>query len=77
MGRKTHWHIKGYRKLLICKPKGSGFKSYVRHLCIDLYFMCISEHGGSEFLEFCSVIADKVALKGFQGYRAQLDNKSN
>lgn len=34
------------------------------------------EKGGSEFLEFCSVIADKVALKGFQGYRAQLDNKS-
>lgn len=36
-----------------------------------------NEKGGSEFLEFCSVIADKVALKGFQGYRAQLDNKND
>lgn len=36
-----------------------------------------NERGGSEFMEFCSVIADKVTLKGFTGYRAQLDNKND
>ncbi|XP_065655092.1 uncharacterized protein LOC100209333 isoform X2 [Hydra vulgaris] len=36
-----------------------------------------NEHAGSEFLEFCSIIGDTVALKGFQGYRAQLDNAND
>ncbi|XP_066916248.1 signal-induced proliferation-associated 1-like protein 1 isoform X2 [Clytia hemisphaerica] len=36
-----------------------------------------NEKGGSEFMEFCSVIGDKVSLKGFTGYRAQLDNKND
>ena len=36
----------------------------------------ISESCGPAFEEFCSCIGEKVTLKGFEGYRAQLDNKS-
>lgn len=34
------------------------------------------EHSGPAFEEFLSCIGQKVRLKGFEKYRAQLDNKS-
>ena len=52
--------------LLYCKPQQSTEEA-----------MYNNEHGGSEFQAFCSIIADTVTLKGFQGYRAQLDNKND
>ena len=34
------------------------------------------ECGGPAFDEFLDLIGRRVELKGFEGYRAQLDNKS-
>ena len=39
-------------------------------------FHYILEHHGPAFEEFMEMIGEKVFLKGFEGYRAQLDNKS-
>jgi hypothetical protein len=36
-----------------------------------------NEHGSSAFDYFLSQLGDKVTLRGFQGYRAQLDNKTD
>ncbi|XP_065051814.1 uncharacterized protein LOC135681326 isoform X2 [Rhopilema esculentum] len=36
-----------------------------------------NEHHGPAFDEFMDVIGEKVFLKGFEGYRAQLDNKND
>lgn len=41
---------------------------------IKIFFF--SEHSGPAFEEFLSCIGQKVRLKGFEKYRAQLDNKS-
>lgn len=45
------------------------------HTSISLRFF-FSEHSGPAFEEFLSCIGQKVRLKGFEKYRAQLDNKS-
>lgn len=34
------------------------------------------EEAGPAFNEFLDIIGERVALKGFEGYRAQLDNRS-
>lgn len=34
------------------------------------------EEAGPAFNEFMQMIGDRVELKGFEGYRAQLDNRS-
>ena len=39
-------------------------------------FIYFSEHGSPAFDEFLELIGDKVKMKGFNKYRAQLDNKS-
>jgi len=36
-----------------------------------------NEHHGPAFEEFMDMIGEKVFLKGFEGYRAQLDNKND
>lgn len=41
-----------------------------------LSFFPLAEHSGPAFEEFLSCIGQKVRLKGFEKYRAQLDNKS-
>lgn len=37
---------------------------------------CLTETSGPAFDEFLELIGKRVALKGFEGYRAQLDNRS-
>ena len=37
---------------------------------------CLTEMSGPAFDEFLELIGKRVALKGFEGYRAQLDNRS-
>lgn len=39
-------------------------------------FFPLTENSGPAFEEFLSCIGQKVRLKGFEKYRAQLDNKS-
>lgn len=46
------------------------------HTSNSLRFIFFSEHSGPAFEEFLSCIGQKVRLKGFEKYRAQLDNKS-
>lgn len=40
------------------------------------FFFLFAENAGPAFEEFLKCIGDKVKLKGFEKYRAQLDNKS-
>lgn len=40
------------------------------------YHSFFLEHHGPAFDEFMDIIGEKVLLKGFEGYKAQLDNKS-
>lgn len=47
--------------------------SYIKFIKIFFFF---AEHSGPAFEEFLSCIGQKVRLKGFEKYRAQLDNKS-
>lgn len=44
-------------------------------MCLN-FASCFSEEAGPAFEEFMNLIGEKVMLKGFQGYRAQLDNRS-
>ena len=37
---------------------------------------CLTETSGPAFDEFLELIGKRVGLKGFEGYRAQLDNRS-
>lgn len=39
-------------------------------------FDVFAEHGGAAFEEFLNCIGERVRLKGFDKFRAQLDNKS-
>jgi len=36
----------------------------------------LTETSGPAFDEFLDLIGKRIALKGFEGYRAQLDNRS-
>ena len=45
------------------------------NLSVDLFF-CLTETSGPAFDEFLELIGKRIALKGFEGYRAQLDNRS-
>lgn len=40
------------------------------------YYVFFTEEAGPAFYEFMDLIGDRVVLKGFEGYRAQLDNRS-
>lgn len=47
-----------------------------RLVCIQQFLFSIAEYAGPAFEEFLNCIGDQVRLKGFEKYRAQLDNKS-
>ena len=59
------------------------------YVCVCVLYMCIcntltmsSKHifiiatSSAELDEFLDFVGDRVRMKGFQGYRAQLDNRS-
>ena len=53
--------------------------SYKQPLTCTFFIMslfCLTEMSGPAFDEFLELIGKRVALKGFEGYRAQLDNRS-
>jgi len=43
---------------------------------VFMSFFCLTETSGPAFDEFLELIGKRVPLKGFEGYRAQLDNRS-
>lgn len=45
----------------------------INHMSHDFY---VIEEAGPAFNEFMDLIGERVVLKGFEGYRAQLDNRS-
>ena len=45
-------------------------------IIIHVIFSSFSESGSPAFDEFLNLIGERVRLKGFENYRAQLDNKS-
>ena len=67
------------------------FSTDLRHCCVHvehpptctctcvhvpcLFFVCFSETGSPAFDEFLALLGQKVRMKGFTKYRAQLDHK--
>lgn len=43
---------------------------------VCVFFFCLTEISGPAFEEFLDLLGSRVSLKGFEGYRAQLDNRS-
>ena len=45
-------------------------------MTISTHVFSLPEEAGPAFNEFMDLIGERVVLKGFEGYRAQLDNRS-
>lgn len=53
-----------------------GCEGKINLLEINFVHHLFLEEAGPAFNEFLDIIGERVTLKGFEGYRAQLDNRS-